>query len=73
MLLPAVSIRTLATHPRLVVYVRRFYIQWETVVVESPSPLLRIAHDIVRTLIPMLVHLDLLELSFARRSRILGP
>jgi hypothetical protein len=70
MMLPAVPITTLRccetlfARPRLTEYVRRFHIRWDTDVVESPLLLLRIAQNIVRTLVPSLVHLDSLELSF---------
>src|SRR6266403_3031486 len=68
--MPAVPIttlrccETLSSHPHLVQYVKRFHLRWETDAVESPSFLLRIAHHIARTLVPTLVHLDSLELSF---------
>jgi F-box associated protein len=55
---------TLSSHPHLAVYVRRFHLRWETDAVESPLFLLRIAHHIARSLVPTLVHLDSLELSF---------
>jgi hypothetical protein len=55
---------TLSAHPHLVEYVRRFHLRWETDAVESPLFLLRIAHHIARTLVPTLLHLDSLELSF---------
>lgn len=68
--MPAVPIttlrccETLSAHPHLAEYVRRFHLRWETDAVESPLFLLRIAHHIARTLVPTLVHLDSLELSF---------
>lgn len=70
MVLPAVPVTTLRccetlfARPRLKEYVRRFHVRWDTDVVESPLLLLRIAQNIVRTLVPSLVHLDSLELSF---------
>ena len=70
MMMPAVPIRTLrccetlSTRPRLAEYVRRFHLRWDTDVVECPLLLLRVAHDIAKTLVPTLVHLDSLELSF---------
>lgn len=69
-IMPAVPIttlrccETLSAHPHLAEYVRRFHLRWETDAVESPLFLLRIAHHIARTLVPTLVHLDSLELSF---------
>lgn len=69
-IMPAVPIttlrccETLSAHPHLAEYVRRFHLRWETDAVESPLFLLRIAHHISRTLVPTLVHLDSLELSF---------
>jgi hypothetical protein len=68
--MPAVPIttlrccETLSAHPHLAEYVRRFHLRWDTDAVESPLFLLRIAHHIARTLVPTLVHLDSLELSF---------
>jgi F-box-like len=68
--MPAVPIttlrccETLSAHPHLAQYVRRFHLRWETDAVESPLFLLRIAHHIARTLVPTLVHLDSLQLSF---------
>jgi F-box-like len=70
MTVPAVPIttlrccETLSARPHLAEYVRRFHLRWETDAVESPLFLLRIAHHIARTLVPTLVHLDSLELSF---------
>ena len=70
MTMPAVPIttlrccETLSAHPHLAEYVRRFHLRWETDAVESPLFLLRIAHHIARTLVPTLIHLDSLELSF---------
>ncbi|KAF8489902.1 hypothetical protein F5888DRAFT_1147146 [Russula emetica] len=69
-IMPAVPIttlrccETLSSHPHLAEYVRRFHLRWETDAVESPLFLIRIAHHIARTLVPTLVHLDSLELSF---------
>ena len=69
-IMPAVPIttlrccETLSAHPHLAEYVRRFHLRWETDAVESPLFLLRIARHIARTLVPTLVHLDSLELSF---------
>ena len=70
MVMPAVPIvtlrccETLSTRPRLAEYVRRFHLRWDTDVVECPLLLLRVAHDIAKTLVPTLIHLDSLELSF---------
>jgi hypothetical protein len=70
MVMPAVPVmtlrccETLSTRPRLAEYVRRFHLRWDTDVVECPLLLLRVALDIARTLVPTLVHLDSLELSF---------
>jgi len=64
---PAATLRcceTLSARPHLAAYVRRFHVRWETDAVESPLFLLPIAHNIARTLVPTLVHLDSLELSF---------
>ena len=69
-MMPAVPIttlrccETLSARPHLAEYVRRFHLRWETDAVESPLFLLSIAHHIARTLVPTLVHLDSLELSF---------
>ena len=69
-MMPAVPVttlrccETLSARPHLAEYVRRFHLRWETDVVESPLLLLRIAHYIARTVVPTLVHLDSLELSF---------
>ncbi|KAI9510040.1 hypothetical protein F5148DRAFT_977386 [Russula earlei] len=64
---PATTLRcceTLSARPHLAEYVRRFHVRWETDAVESPLLLLCIAQNIARSLVPMLVHLDSLELSF---------
>ncbi|KAH9962674.1 hypothetical protein BC827DRAFT_1129892 [Russula dissimulans] len=64
---PATTLRccdTLSARPHLAEYVRRFHVRWETDAVESPLLLLPIAHNIARSLVPTLVHLDSLELSF---------
>ncbi|KAH9987141.1 hypothetical protein BJV74DRAFT_774333 [Russula compacta] len=64
---PAATLRcceTLSVRPHLAEYVRRFHVRWETDAVENPSFLFYIAHNIARTLVPALVHLHSLELSF---------
>jgi hypothetical protein len=68
---PAATLRcceTLSTRPHLAEYVRRFHVRWETDAVESPLFLLLIARNISRTLVPTLVNLDSLELSFGLAS-----
>jgi hypothetical protein len=64
---------TLSVRPRLAEYVRRFHLRWDTDAVECPLLLLRIAHDIARTLVPTLVHLESLELSFGLAAALTNP
>ncbi|KAI0285248.1 hypothetical protein BC826DRAFT_918839 [Russula brevipes] len=78
-MIPAVPIttlrccETLSARPHLAAYVRRFCVRWDTEEVENPLLLLRIAHDIARALVPTLVHLDSLELSFGLSTLLAAP
>ena len=70
---PAATLRcceTLSSRPHLTEYVRRFNVRWRTDAVESPALLLLVAQNILRTLVPMLVHLDALELAFGLAEHI---
>ncbi|KAI0294304.1 hypothetical protein B0F90DRAFT_1757385, partial [Multifurca ochricompacta] len=65
---PAITLRcceTLSSHPHLAKYVRRFHVRWQTDSVESPN--------ITKTLVPTLVHLYSLELSFGLSEYIYIP
>ncbi|KAI0292329.1 hypothetical protein B0F90DRAFT_1771046 [Multifurca ochricompacta] len=73
---PAITLRcceTLSSHPHLAKYVRRFHVRWQTDSVESPVLLFIIAQNITKTLVPTLVHLYSLELSFGLSEYIYIP
>jgi hypothetical protein len=66
-IVPWVTLRcceTLDVRPHLAVVVRRFHLRWAAEHMRTPGRLLNVAQDIIQILLPRLVHLESLELSF---------